>query len=123
MKAINYYKKVLQNYTNFSGRAHRIEYWYFFLIHMVIILFLNFISYAVGDQYGVIVMIYNLATLIPGIAVTVRRLHDTDRSGWWWLILFVPVFGVFILLYFLVQDSDKKQNNYGPNQKTPRNKY
>lgn len=117
MKAIRYYQKVLKNYAEFNGRAHRSEYWYFFLTQTIIFLLLGSISYAVGDQYGIIGYIYNFATLIPAVAVTVRRLHDVGRSGWWWLIMFVPVFGVFILLYFLIQDSTPEENEYGPNPK------
>jgi uncharacterized membrane protein YhaH (DUF805 family) len=61
--------------------------------------------------------IYGLAVLIPSIAVSVRRLHDTDRSGWWVLIVLVPIVGALVLLYFMVQDSKPGSNQYGPNPK------
>jgi uncharacterized membrane protein YhaH (DUF805 family) len=61
--------------------------------------------------------LYSLAVMIPGIAVSVRRLHDTDRSGWWLLILLVPCVGAFVILVFTVQDSQPDENQYGPNPK------
>ncbi|MBM4317546.1 MAG: DUF805 domain-containing protein [Deltaproteobacteria bacterium] len=68
-------------------------------------------------SHGIIGMLYSLALLIPGIAVSVRRLHDTERSGWWLLIAFVPIIGAIVLLVFMVQDSKSGQNQYGTNPK------
>ena len=65
---------------------------------------------------SILLVIYVFAVFIPGIAVYVRRLHDTGRSGWWFLIILVP-FGVFVLLVFLVEDSQADENKYGPNPK------
>jgi len=58
-----------------------------------------------------------LAVLIPGLAVAIRRLHDTNRSGWWFLIVLVPLIGAIVLLVFLLQDSQPSENQYGPNPK------
>jgi uncharacterized membrane protein YhaH (DUF805 family) len=67
---------------------------------------------------GVVSTLYSLATLIPSIAVTTRRLHDTGRSGWWQLIALLPLVGAIILLVFLVSDGEANPNQYGPNPKT-----
>ena len=93
---MNWYLEVLKKYAVFGGRARRKEYWFFALFNMIFALVLAFIDGMVGTfdpetGYGVLSGIYCLAVLIPGIAVTFRRLHDTDRSGWWWLIVFIPL--------------------------------
>jgi uncharacterized membrane protein YhaH (DUF805 family) len=66
---------------------------------------------------GLLGGIYTLAILIPSIAVTVRRLHDTGRSGWWWLIGLIPLIGWIVLFVFMVLDSDPETNEYGPSPK------
>ena len=66
---------------------------------------------------GILSGIYSLAVLIPSIAVSVRRLHDTNHSGWWLLINLLPLIGTIILVFFLVRDSQPGQNQYGPNPK------
>ncbi len=88
----------------------------FFLFNFIIALVLGFLEGLVGS-FGVLAMLYNLAVLIPGIAVSVRRLHDTDRSGWWLIIGFVPLIGAIVLLVFMLQDSKPGQNQYGANPK------
>ncbi|HUF51616.1 MAG TPA: DUF805 domain-containing protein [Longimicrobiales bacterium] len=70
-----------------------------------------------GDTYGVLSGIYALAVLIPGIAVSVRRLHDTGRSGWWLLIGLIPLIGAIVLLVFMLSDSAAGDNQWGPNPK------
>lgn len=90
-----------KNYTNFSGRASRSEYWWWVLLNFV----LGFIP--------VVNIIYGLAALIPSIAVGVRRLHDTGRSGWWLLLALIPLVNL-VLIYFLVQPSQETPNEYGP---------
>ena len=69
------------------------------------------------DAFAFLGAIYNLAVLIPGFAVFFRRLHDTGRSGWWWLILFMPIVGVIVILVFCCLDSQPGENKYGPNPK------
>lgn len=113
---MNWYLEVLKKYAVFAGRARRTEYWMFFLFNIIIALVLGFVEGLVGSP-GVIGMLYGLAVLIPGVAVSVRRLHDTGRSGWWLLIAFVPLFGAIVLLVFMVQDSKPGQNQYGANPK------
>jgi len=119
---MNWYLEVLKKYAVFSGRARRKEYWFFILFNIIISLALGAIdglmgSYNESAGVGLLGGIYSLAVLIPGIAVTVRRLHDTGRSGWWFLIVLVPVIGALVLLVFMVLDSKPGQNQYGANPK------
>ena len=113
---MNWYLEALKKYAVFSGRARRSEYWMFTLFNVIISFVLGFIEGYMGGT-GVIGLIYTLAVLIPGLSVAVRRLHDTERSGWWLLIGFVPVVGIIVLLVFLVQDSKPGSNQYGNNPK------
>src|SRR6266571_3963720 len=115
---MDWYLAVLKKYVDLSGRARRNEYWMFFLFNLIIIIALSLIGRVVlGNAGSVLSSIYSLAVLLPGLGVTVRRLHDTDRSGWWILIELVPVIGVIVLIVFLVQDSQAGDNQYGPNPK------
>lgn len=111
-----WYLEVLKKYAVFSGRARRKEYWLFFLFNIIITFVLGFIEGLAGSA-GVLASIYGLAVMIPGIAVSVRRLHDTSRSGWWLLIGLIPLLGAIVLLVFMVQDSQPDENQYGANPK------
>jgi uncharacterized membrane protein YhaH (DUF805 family) len=112
---MNWYLEVLKKYVEFDGRARRTEYWMFALVNFIVSLVLAFLLGRVLG--GVIPALYSLAVLLPSIAVTIRRLHDTGRTGWWWLIVFVPVIGWIVLLIFMVLDSDAGENQYGPSPK------
>ena len=119
---MNWYLEVLKKYAVFSGRARRKEYWFFVLFNIIISIVLAVIDGVTGSfspeaGMGLLGGIYTLAVLIPGIAVSVRRLHDTERSGWWLLIALVPLIGPIVLLVFMVQDSKSGQNQYGANPK------
>ena len=113
---MNWYLEALKKYAVFSGRARRKEYWFFILFNAIISFALIIIEYLAGGP-GFVVGIYYLAIAIPSLAVLVRRLHDTDRSGWWFFINFVPLIGGIIILVFTVQDSQPDENRYGPNPK------
>lgn len=113
---MEWYVKVLKQYADFSGRARRKEYWMFALFNLIIAVVLGFIEGLLG-MTAVLGTLYALAVLIPSIAVSVRRLHDTDRSGWWVLISLIPVIGTIVLLIFLVLDGNPDSNEYGPNPK------
>lgn len=119
---MNWYLEVLKKYAVFSGRARRKEYWFFVLFNIIISIVLAVIDGVTGSfspeaGMGLLGGIYTLVVLIPGIAVSVRRLHDTERSGWWLLIALVPLIGAIVLLVFMVQDSKPGQNQYGANPK------
>ena len=119
---MNWYITAVKKYATFSGRSRRKEYWYFFLFNLLISLFLTFVDGLTGSLdpdtgYGLLSGIYTLALLIPGIAVGVRRLHDTDRSGWWLLIVLIPIIGVLVLLYFTVSKGNSGSNRYGSDPK------
>lgn len=119
---MNWYLKVLQNYVGFEGRARRKEYWFFILFNVIFLLILATIDQALGlldPEVGIgpLSGLYSLAVLIPSIAVGVRRLHDTERSGWWLLIALVPLVGGIILLIFMVLDSTPGSNRFGANPK------
>ncbi|MFZ0484890.1 MAG: DUF805 domain-containing protein [Desulfobacterales bacterium] len=113
---MNWYLAVLKKYAVFSGRARRKEYWLFVLFNLIITFVLGFVEELAGGP-GVVGMLYSLAVLIPGIAVSVRRLHDTSRSGWWLFIGLIPLIGAFVLLVFVIQDGKPGQNQYGANPK------
>ena len=118
---MSYYIQVLSKYAVFNGRSRRKEYWYFFLFNLIIAIVLGFIEGLLGIasdmNMSILGNIYSLLVLIPGLAVCVRRLHDTGRSGLWILIGLVPLVGAIVLLVFMVQDSDSGSNQYGDNPK------
>ncbi|MET9510149.1 DUF805 domain-containing protein [Streptomyces flavidovirens] len=113
---MHWYIDVLKKYAAFSGRARRQEYWMFTLISSIIYIALMAIDISLLDT-GVIAVIYELAVLLPSLAVSVRRLHDTGRSGWWLLIALVPLVGAIVLLVFLASDGKPEENEHGPNPK------
>jgi uncharacterized membrane protein YhaH (DUF805 family) len=112
---LEYYTGVLKQYTNFSGRSRRAEFWMYTLINTIISVVLAIVDMAVGLG-GILQGIYGLMVLLPGIAVATRRLHDTNHSGWWQLIA-LTVIGIIPLFIWSVQDSDPGDNRYGPNPK------
>ena len=119
---MNWYLKVLKKYAEFDGRARRKEYWFFVLFNVLISMVLAFIDRLMGNVdpetgLGILSGIYALGVMIPGMAVSVRRLHDTGRSGWWLLITFVPVIGALVFFYFMVLDSNPERNEYGESPK------
>ena len=119
---MNWYLEVLRKYAVFNGRARRKEYWMFFLFNLIISFLLGIFDGIMGTfspeaGLGLLGGLYSLAVLIPSIAVTIRRLHDTGRTGWWFLIIFIPLIGAIILLVFMVFNSDEGTNAYGPNPK------
>jgi uncharacterized membrane protein YhaH (DUF805 family) len=113
----------LSKYVDFSGRARRSEYWYFALFSFFVNLVTSILDAVIGTDYegpasgGLISTVASLALFLPSLAVGVRRLHDTDRSGWWILIGLIPIIGWILLIVWFCTDS-KADNTYGPNPKT-----
>ena len=108
---MSWYIKVLKNYAVFTGRARRKEYWMFFLFNIIVAVILGVIQGISGIQSSLLVNIYQLAILVPSIAVGVRRMHDTDHSGWW---LLLPI----VNLVFALMPGTPGPNTFGPDPKT-----
>jgi uncharacterized membrane protein YhaH (DUF805 family) len=127
---MNWFLKVLRHYADFQGRARRKEYWFFVLFYVIFYACLAIVERVaglhsadrvVGDTTvmgtGYLTLLYSLGLLIPNLAVAVRRLHDTDRSGWWVLISLVPIAGAIVMLVFTVQDGNTGPNRFGNDPK------
>lgn len=119
---MNWFLVVMKKYVVFSGRAHRREYWTFALVACSIAIALFVVDIVTGTYdreagLGLATGIFLFATLLPSIAVGVRRLHDTGKSGWWWLISLIPLVGAFILLILCAQPGELGDNQYGPDPK------
>lgn len=135
-----------QRYAQFDGRASRSEFWYFALFSMIISIILGLLDGVFGTVYtyetytaaamaaetteaaavsvtqtmGYMQSLYGLLVLVPTVAVSIRRLHDIGKNGWWLLLGIIPIInfiGIFVLLYFYVQDSQSGENEYGENPK------
>jgi len=96
-----------------EGRASRAEYWWFELAQLLIIVAAVIIDQIIGT--GFIYIIAVIALILPSIAVLIRRLHDTDRTGWWYWIQLLPLIGLIVILVFVLSASDEGENKYGPN--------
>jgi len=121
---MNWYLQVLSKFAVLSGRARRTEFWMFTLISTIISLVLSALDSFFGNSpfsgpgsFSPISNLYSLAVFIPSIAVGVRRLQDTGRSGWWLLLMLIPVIGWIALIFFFIQDSEEGDNRFGPNPK------
>jgi uncharacterized membrane protein YhaH (DUF805 family) len=127
---MNYYLSALKKYAVFSGRSRRSEYWYFVLFNFIFSIVAMMLDWVLGSNftintlngpvvvpYGYCYMIYSLFVLIPGLAVSVRRLHDVGKSGWFIFICLIPIAGAIWLLVLFCTDSVAGPNKYGPNPK------
>ena len=113
---MNWYLGCWKKYVEFSGRARRQEYWMFVLFNILASVAMAVVDGILGTC-GALGGLYSLAVLLPSLAVTFRRLHDTDRSGWWLLICLIPLAGAIVFLVFLCLDSQPGANRFGPNPK------
>jgi uncharacterized membrane protein YhaH (DUF805 family) len=112
---IDWFKKGMRNYVNFSGRARRKEFWYFALVQVgltVLAMIMDAIIFSA--ETGLFYIVVALGLFLPSLAVTIRRLHDTSHSGWWFLISFIPLVGSILLLVYLVRDTTPETNQWGP---------
>jgi uncharacterized membrane protein YhaH (DUF805 family) len=131
-------KTCFGKYASFTGRARRSEFWWFFLFWWLGTVIINLIDNAAGlvlnlgtdtidtssgvitftsGGLGILSTIWGLVLLLPFLSVTVRRLHDTNRSGWWWWIQLIPCVGFIVILVFMLLDSTPGDNRFGPNPK------
>ncbi|MFD0590228.1 DUF805 domain-containing protein [Paenibacillus sp. GCM10027627] len=108
---MSWYLKVFKKYATFSGRARRKEYWMFALVNFLIVILLALLV-QFNESLIVLYYIFLLVVALPGIAVVVRRLHDTNRSGWWFFISFVP-FGSIVILVFMCLKGETGPNRFG----------
>ena len=124
---MNYYLEALKKYAVFHGRAHRAEFWWFVLFNAIFSFALNITfgarvgvpeeSVSSASPLAILPAIYGLAVLLPAIGVSIRRLHDTNRSGWWLLIAFFPIVGAIVLIVFYAQAGDAGENQFGADPK------
>ncbi|MEU3183944.1 DUF805 domain-containing protein [Streptomyces sp. NPDC006923] len=113
---MHWYVDVLKNYAGFSGRARRQEFWMFYLLNLIVAIVVAILDAVLGLN-TILSLLYTLAVLLPSLAVTVRRLHDTGKSGWWVFISLIPLVGSIILLVFLASAGEPNANAYGENPK------
>ncbi|MFI5734122.1 DUF805 domain-containing protein [Kribbella sp. NPDC051587] len=118
---MHWYVEVLKKYAVFRGRARRKEYWLYTLVNLVVSIVLAIVDRLLGTdgRIDLISGVYGLLVLVPTLAVTVRRLHDTDRSGWWILLNLFPVVGWLVVLVFNVMDGTPGPNRHGADPKSP----
>jgi uncharacterized membrane protein YhaH (DUF805 family) len=112
---VNWYIGVLKNYVGFSGRARRTEFWMFFLFNVIIAVILGIIGRLIHTS--ILTYIYDLAILLPSLAVGSRRLHDTGKSGWLQLLLIIPFIGAIVLIVLWALPGNVGANKYGPDPK------
>jgi uncharacterized membrane protein YhaH (DUF805 family) len=121
---MQWFVMAMKNFLQFSGRSRRSEYWYFVLFYVPIHFVFAFIDISLGwvrtgSGIGPLSGLLTLVMFLPNLALSIRRLHDTGRSGWWILIGFVPIVGVIALIVFYATEGEAGTNAYGPNPKEP----
>jgi uncharacterized membrane protein YhaH (DUF805 family) len=120
---MQWYIDVIKKYAVFDGRARRKEFWMFTLFNAIVGIILSILDTIIGTDFGGrtgggwLSTIYYLAVLLPVIGVSIRRMHDTNRSGWWILIYLVPCVGWIIFIVFAAQEGTIGDNQYGPDPK------
>ena len=119
-----------KKYATFAGRARRMEYWMFMLVCALVVMaafvLISLVGFFIHDSRATgyaamavyfLLVVFSLVVILPTLAVSVRRLHDTGRCGWWWFINFVPIAGPLVFLVFMLLDSEAGENPYGRNPK------
>ncbi|MEZ5494833.1 MAG: DUF805 domain-containing protein [Pseudomonadales bacterium] len=112
---MEHFTAAVQQYVNFEGRNTRTQYWMYILFYFIFYVVCAVVDGVLGMQ--LLTILFSLALLLPSIAAATRRLHDTGRSGWWQLIVLIPLIGAIVLIVFLAQDTHPGDNQYGPNPK------
>ncbi|HAN21487.1 MAG TPA: DUF805 domain-containing protein [Clostridiales bacterium] len=123
---MQWYIKCFKNYTNFNGRARRKEYWMFILFNIIFSILATILDSVLDTpvitrtfyrETGIIYILYSFIIFIPSLAVTVRRLHDIGKSGWWYFIIFIPLVGAIWMLILMCTEGQCGDNLYGPDPK------
>lgn len=114
---VNAWLKMLANFSDFKGRTSREDYWWAVVGNLIISIVLGLIGGLLGSFGSVLVTLISLVLAVPGIALTVRRLHDIGKSGWFVFISLVPLVGVILLIVWLAKVGDEDDNQYGSNPK------
>jgi len=118
---MEWYLKVINSYSDFSGRSRRKEYWMFFLINSIFSIIGFYLDNILGTAwaigYGPIYVGYGLAVLIPSLAVAIRRLHDVGKSGWYYLLVLLPIIGPIWLIVLFASEGEQGDNRFGSNPK------
>jgi len=114
---VNAWLKMLANFSDFKGRSSRADYWWAVVGNLIISIVLGLIGGLLGSFGSVLVTLISLVLAVPGIALTVRRLHDIGKSGWFVFISLVPLVGVILLIVWLAKVGDEDDNQYGSNPK------
>ncbi len=114
----NFITVITQHYVDFNGRARRREFWHFFLVNLVIVSIFGILSQLLGF-FNVVSSLYGLAVFLPGLGLSVRRLHDTDKSGALFWLALIPLIGAIILIVFCCVEGTRGPNRFGPDPKDP----
>ena len=114
MDFVNFYLDAWKKYATFGGRSRRKEFWFFVLVNMVIGWLLGLIGGSLGIAGTILMYGFSLAVLVPGIAVSIRRMHDIGKSGWWVCICLVPLIGSIWFIVLAAKDSQAGDNQWGP---------
>ncbi|NLO71365.1 MAG: DUF805 domain-containing protein [Porphyromonadaceae bacterium] len=120
----------IKKYAVFSGRSRRKEFWMFFLFYLIVLLTALILDNILGTtidimetntDFGLIYLISFISLLIPLVSVSVRRLHDINKSGWFFLVIFIPLIGLIWFIIMAITEGDKGENQYGPDPKANEN--
>lgn len=114
---MNYYIEAIKKYAVFTGRSRRSEYWYFVLFNFLAAIAIGIVSVIINDRDNTLSRLYTLAMFLPALGVTIRRLHDIGKSGWWIFMVLIPLVGAIILIVWEATDGQLGSNKYGPNPK------
>lgn len=109
---IDWFVKCLKNYANFSGRARRKEFWFFTLVQFILLVIAQIIDAIIGTDFVLYALVV-LALLIPSLTVSIRRLHDISKSGWWYLIALIPLVGAILLIVWFATETKQENNQWG----------
>ncbi len=116
---MEYFIRAYKNYANFEGRDTRKQYWMFYLFYTIFYILcavvdgVFYVNGLVGED-GILTILFSLVSFLPSIAIATRRLHDIGKSGWWQLILLIPLIGILVLIYFTSKEGMHEDNQYGP---------